>query len=154
MLSDCFISWLCMHVLGLILRKIFSANFSLSFAFSVWSVRTASFGVRYGVAQSAGRLCYTFRRVRLRRPDGKVTRPDACSLSACLRGNACPDGSMSRPDGDPTTFIKLGCRISEATPQLHFLFCLLVSVFLWVFALSRPLLSFRALLSHSRYFSS
>jgi hypothetical protein len=41
-------------------------------------------------------------RVRLRRPDGQVTRRDAQGLVACLCGNARPDGLVMRPDRDPT----------------------------------------------------
>jgi len=54
---------------------------------------------------------------------------------------------MSHPDGDPTGFINPGRHISEATPQFLFIFWLLVSDFSRVFAFSRPLLSFCALLS-------
>jgi hypothetical protein len=99
------------------------------------------------VAQSAGQLCYTSGCALLQWSDGKVIRPDARSLSACLLGNARPDGLMSRPDGDPTGFINPGRRISEATPHFLILFWLVVSDFSRFFAFSRPLLSFCAFLS-------
>jgi hypothetical protein len=99
------------------------------------------------VAQSAGRLCYTSGRAWLRRPDGRVTRLDARGLSACLRGSASLDG-VNEPSGrGPHNFIKPGRRISKATSQFSHLFLLLVSDFLPVFAFSRPLLSFCALLT-------
>jgi hypothetical protein len=74
-----------MCVLQLTLGKLISANFPQFFAFSVWSVRT-------GVDQTAERYSCTSGRTQLRRPDGKVRRPDAYDLSACFRGSACPDG--------------------------------------------------------------
>jgi hypothetical protein len=130
-----------MHVLKLILGKIFFCLFNVK--------RPDGLSLRSDrcVAQSAGRLSYMFRRVQLRRPDGKVTFPDTRSLSLCLRGNARPDKLMSRPDRDPIGFINPSRRIFEATPHFLFLFWLLVSDFSRVFTFSRTLLSFCALLS-------
>jgi hypothetical protein len=45
--------------------------------------------------------CEVSGRVRLRRPDGQVTRLDTRSLVACLCGNVRLDGLVMRPDGDP-----------------------------------------------------
>jgi len=128
-----------MRFLKLTLRKIISANFTSIFAF---------FSVK--------------------RPGSLSLRPDRCGTDGLtvrlhVRTRATyphvyeathvQTGLMGHPDGDPTASIKPGRRISEATPQKS-LFWLLVSDFSRVFALSRPLLSFCALLSHSRYSSS
>jgi hypothetical protein len=101
-------------------------------------------------------------RVWLSRPDGYVTRPDARgsdgqmvrlhvrTLAACphvYEATRVWTGLMCCQDGDPTTFIKPGSRISRATPQFSHLFWILVSDFSRVFAFSRPLLSFCALLT-------
>jgi len=143
-----------MRVLKLTLGKIISANFSSVFALFQ--------------CEASRRPLFASRRVWLSLPDGYVTHPDARSsdsrtvrlhIRACV---TCPHiyqamrvwtGLMGRSDRDPTTSIKPGRHISEATPQKS-LFWLLVSDFSRVFALSLSLLSFCALLSHSRYSSS
>jgi len=66
-------------------------------------------------------------RLRLKRPDGKVTRPGRAWLIACLCRNACPDWLVSRPDRDPTGFKKTLAAASLSIPHSFFLkFCLLV----------------------------
>jgi hypothetical protein len=153
MLSDCFIIWLYMHVLKLILGKIFSANFSLSFClFSVKRLNGLSW--RPDGRGSVGQTVMLHVRTRvLWRPDGKVTRPDSHGLSARLWFNAGPD-EVNEPSGwGPHNLYKTWPQHFQPTP----LILSLSFGFLWV--TSREFLLFLALfcpvvhyLLHSRYF--
>jgi hypothetical protein len=137
------------------LRKIHFCHFFLSFL---------SFQ-----CEASGQPFFAFGWVRLRRPDGCVTCPDAhrsdgrtARLHVQTR-TTCPlvsevvcvqMGLMSRLDGDPTTSIKAPGRRIFILPHTKSLFWLLVSDFSRDFAFFRPLVSFYALISHSRFFSS
>jgi len=83
MLSDCFISWLYMYFLELILGKIFFMQIFLQ-------------------CEASGRSLLASRRVQLRRSNSLVTRPDARGHVACLCGNARLDGLVIRLDRHPT----------------------------------------------------
>jgi hypothetical protein len=87
-----------MCVLQLTLGKLISANFPQIFAFSVWSVWTASLYIRTRVDQTARHYSCTSESARLRRQDRKVRRPDARDLFACFRGSVRPDG-VKKPSG-------------------------------------------------------
>jgi hypothetical protein len=99
-----------MRVLKLILGKIyFSTNFPSVFIFQ---------------CEASGRYSLASRRVKLRRPDGQVTRPDAGDLVACLCGNVRPDGLVISPDGEPKG-LKIAFSPSRRTFfWFHLEFCL------------------------------
>jgi hypothetical protein len=67
------------------------------------------------------------RRVRLKRPDGQVTRPDARDSAVCLCGSPHPDRLVIHPDDYPT-----GLRIAFFPSRhislifLSFLSCLVL----------------------------
>jgi hypothetical protein len=124
-----------MCVLQLTLGKLNSANFPQFSAFLVWRVRT-------GVDQMVGRYSCPSERARLRRPDGKVKRPDARDLFACFRCSARLD-NVNKPSGPgPHRLYKsLGRRIFTL-PHQKSLFWLLVSDFSRVFGIISPFLVF------------
>jgi hypothetical protein len=66
-------------------------------------------------------------RVRLRRPDGGVTRLDTRGLVACLYGNTRPNGLVIHPDRDP-----IGLKIAFSPCRRTSLLCHLIVLSLLV----------------------
>jgi hypothetical protein len=96
-------------------------------------------------------------RVRLRRPDGQVTRPDARGSTVCLCGIPRLDGLVMRPDGYHTGFSIDFFALAATSRHYFLLFSLdflhfLVHFFLCFLTSSRPLLSFSAFYLIFRYF--
>lgn len=77
-------------------------------------------------------------RVRLRRLDGKMTRPDGLDSAECLCGIPRPDGSVMCSDKYPTGLSIVLSALAAASPCLfldfYLSFCLFGAFSSWVLA--------------------
>jgi hypothetical protein len=135
MLFDYVISGLYMRVLKLTWEKLNSAHFSSVFCFSVWRVRT-------GVDQSAGRLWSRLDARGTKWLDGKVTRLNACDLSAYFWGSALLDGINTPSGRGPDMLYIYPGRCISTLPHQKVIFWPLVSNVLRAFEIILLLLVF------------